>query len=258
MKHEWTVQRIGVGVWAAVFAALLVALAYPISIGIVRLFIVTAAPVLWVAAILLARRKKAVAATIALAGLLVLGFAAFPGRTPEPGRLRQAYVDELRTYEGSRYVWGGENRRGIDCSGLVRRALINAHMRLAVVTLNSRALRTALDLWWHDCSAQALGEQYRGFTVAVFKASSANAAEEPALHPGDIGVTASGVHVLAYLGDREWIQAEPVLLKVVTLRVPSKNGWMNQPLNIMRWTMMAEAANQAAEVTARKLAEPHR
>lgn len=258
MKCEWTAQRIGVVVWAVVFAALLAALAYPISIGLIRLFIVTAVPVLWISAILLARRKKAVAAAIALAGLLVLGFAALPGRIPELGRLRQAYIDELRTYEGSRYIWGGENRIGIDCSGLVRRALINAHVRLAVCTLNSRALRTALDLWWYDCSAQALGDQYRGFTIAVFKASSANAADESALQPGDIGVTASGVHVLAYLGDREWIQAEPGLLEVVILRVPSDNGWMNQPLNIMRWTMMAEAANQESEVPARKFAEPQR
>jgi hypothetical protein len=142
---------------------------------------------------------------------------------------------------------------------LVRRALINAHMRLAVRTFNPRALRTALDLWWHDCSAKALGEQYRGFTVAVLKASSANAADEPVLQPGDLGVTLSGVHVLAYLGDREWIQAEPELLEVVALRAPSQNGWMNQPLNIMRWTMMTESANpQASEVTARKLVKPQR
>jgi len=248
MKYEWTAKRIGIGAWAAIFAALLVALVYPIGVGVIRLFILVAVPVLWLSAIFLARQKKTIAGTIALAGLAVLAFAVIPGRRPDPETLRHAYIDELRSYEGSRYVWGGENRRGIDCSGLVRRALINAHMRLALCTLNPRAMRTAFDLWWHDCSARSLGEQYRRFTVPVFKTKSANTAAEPALQPGDIGVTLNGVHVLAYLGEREWIQAEPGLLKVVTLRTPSDNGWMNQPLNIMRWTMMTDSANQNMEV----------
>jgi hypothetical protein len=113
------------------------------------------------------------------------------------------------------------------------------------------------DLWWHDCSAQALGEQYRGFTFRVCKASSANAAAEPDLQPGDLGVTASGVHVLAYLGEREWIQAEPTLLQVVPLQAPNENGWMNQPLHIMRWTMMTETDNPAPKIANPKLAEPH-
>ncbi|MBI3986575.1 MAG: C40 family peptidase [Lentisphaerae bacterium] len=33
-------------------------------------------------------------------------------------------VQCLRRYEGTLYVWGGENRRGIDCSGLVRKKVI--------------------------------------------------------------------------------------------------------------------------------------
>lgn len=96
MKYERTSQRIGIGVWAAVFAALLVTLAYPISIGVIRLFVVFAVPTLWISAVFLVRRRKAIAVIIALAGLLVLGFAALPGRSLDPAKLRQTYVDELR------------------------------------------------------------------------------------------------------------------------------------------------------------------
>jgi len=244
MKHEWTAQRIAVGIWAAAFAALLVALTNPISLGVIRLFIATAVPALWISSIVLLRRQRMIATAIALAGLLLLVFLALPGRHPDVKRLREVYVEELRTYQDSRYVWGGEHRRGIDCSGLVRRALINANMQLALHTLNPRAMRTALDVWWHDCSAKALGEQYRGFTLPVFKTSSANTADELELQPGDLGVTSSGIHVLAYLGDGEWIQAEPTLLKVVVLKVPSQNGWMNQPLRIMRWRIMADSEGE--------------
>ena len=252
MKYEWTAQRIGIGVWAAVLAAVLVVAAYPIGLGVLRLFVAVAVPLLWSSAVFLMRRRTSVAIGVAVAGLLVLGFAVLPGMPPNPTRLRRAYVEELRHYEGSRYVWGGENRRGIDCSGLVRRALINAHIQLALTTFNPKSLRIALDLWWHDCSALALGQQYRGFTKDVITVSSANAAQESALQPGDIGVTVGGVHVLAYLGNQQWIEADPGLLKVVILRIPSQNGWMNQPLNIMRWRMMTESANQQMQPIAGK------
>ena len=38
--------------------------------------------------------------------------------------------------------------------------------------------------------------------------------------PGDIAVTASGVHVLACLGASEWIEADPNLKKVLIVQVP--------------------------------------
>ncbi|MFN2599036.1 MAG: NlpC/P60 family protein, partial [Pyrinomonadaceae bacterium] len=50
--------------------------------------------------------------------------------------MRRAYIASLESYEGTRYVWGGENSRGIDCSGLVRRGLINADFHEGVVTAN--------------------------------------------------------------------------------------------------------------------------
>lgn len=55
-------------------------------------------------------------------GVLLLSFA-LPAASPNSSdSLRVDYVANLRELEGSPYVWGGENRRGIDCSGLPRYA----------------------------------------------------------------------------------------------------------------------------------------
>ena len=45
-----------------------------------------------------------------------------PGREIDPDELRQDYVRRMKGFEGTKYHWGGESSRGIDCSGLPRRA----------------------------------------------------------------------------------------------------------------------------------------
>lgn len=87
-------------------------------------------------------------------------------------------------------------------------------------------------------------DQYRDLTIPVFTAASINSITNSSLLPGDIAVTASGIHVLAYLGNQEWIQAEPGLMKVITLSAPHENEWLNKPVHIMRWSHMAEVANR--------------
>jgi hypothetical protein len=254
-SYKWTPQRILIAIWAIDFTAVLVALAHPVSIGILRLLVAASVPFLWLLGIFLVRRKRALAAAVALLGVFVIVFSALPGRTVAPADLRTEYVRQLNRYNGTRYVWGGENGRGIDCSGLVRRALINAHMRIAVTTANPAALRRACQLWWYDCSALAMRDQYRDFTTPVFRAESINSITSPLLRPGDLAVTASGIHVLAYLGDQKWIQAEPGIMKVITLTAPDENGWMKQPVHIMRWSNMMESANNALNRTSESRAE---
>jgi hypothetical protein len=117
-------------------------------------------------------------------------------------------------------------------------------MRMGLATANPRALRAALTLWWYDCSALALRDEYRGLTTPVFSADSINSIRDYDLLPGDIAVTANGMHVLAYLGHQEWIQAEPNRGCVFTLRAPHDNNWLTQPVRIMRWQQLSNGAHQ--------------
>lgn len=170
-------------------------------------------------------------------GILIVGFLLFLGRNSDTQHLRNAYLRSLQTYKGTRYIWGGENKLGIDCSGLVRAGLIKANVEQGLLSLNPKLARFGLSLWWHDCSAKALGEEYRGLTRRITSSPSINLLDNSQIQPGDIAVTTSGVHVLAFLGNDEWIEADPDLKKVVIVKTPSKdNPWFDEPVQIMRWT----------------------
>lgn len=180
---------------------------------------------------------------MALIGLPLLAviFILLPGQRINRAALRNDYIRSLRGYDGVRYIWGGENRLGIDCSGLVRAGLINSTGKHALQTLNPSLLRYSASLWWHDCSARALSEEYRHQTVKLFEAPSLNAIELARLQPGDLAVTADGVHVMAFLGSNEWIEADPDLKRVLIVTVPSTNIWLDSRVQIMRWRILDES-----------------
>ena len=98
---------------------------------------------------------------------------------------------------------------GIDCSGLVRSGLIKANYEQGILTFNPRLIREGFSLWWHDCSAKALGEEYRGRTWLLVSARSINEIDYATIMPGDIAVTEDGIHVLAFLRAKLWIEADP-------------------------------------------------
>ena len=231
-------QRVVCGIWLVVLLLLVFMLAYPICHRPGQLFIVIAIPLLWLSAIFLCRKRQMILFHLLLYGIAITFFLCLPGRRPDPGRLRNFYVGSLLGFEGTGYLWGGENCFGVDCSGLVRRGLINAHFELGLRTLNPQAIRTAFSLWWHGCSAEALRDEYRGVTCPLFKAESINAISSDHIKPGDIAVTLDGIHVLAYLGQDEWIEADPGLLRVVKLAVPNDNPWFNESVLVMRWASL--------------------
>lgn len=194
---------------------------------------------LWAYVLWLAWRSQA--ARYAWLGLtVVLGLLVGLARGPEVGAeaLQQEYVRALQRYEGSPYVWGGENRLGIDCSGLVRAAMIDAEIRTGIQYLSPQALRRAFAIWFRDAGADTLAAGYHGRTRRVLEARDLNSLDHARLAPGDLMVDEHGVHTMIYLGDSTWIEADPTQMRVLKARVPSQIHWFKVPVTISRWTSL--------------------
>lgn len=171
--------------------------------------------------------------------LLALLVIFLPGGKPDAGVLRSKYVSALLKYENTLYIWGGENRAGIDCSGLVREGYVDANRSLGISTLNPQLLRRAFFVWWNDCSASALGNEYLGMTKLVLKADAMEKLDYTLLKPGDIAVIGTGYHTFAYLGGERWIEASPLSGNVHKIsgadRAQISAGAL---VRIMRWSEM--------------------
>lgn len=234
-------RRLLWGVWSVAALTLLILHLQPISTGVVRAAEAAALATMGLLPVWAWRRHGAIRLAALTAGLLVAAAALWPAPARASGKLRASYLQRLQSYEGTRYVWGGEGWTGIDCSGLVRRAMVDALRTEALQTANPAVLRQSIALWWHDRSAKALGEGFRGDTRLVTRAASLNTIDVSRLRPGDLAVTADGKHVLAYAGDRTWIAADwPI---VDRWRIPERrNKWFRVPVRIVRWRWLDDAA----------------
>lgn len=223
---------------AAVFAGLAW---YPISTAGLRVAEAGLLLLLWITLpALVWRWRGALLAWIVLtAG--ALAFLLWPGPVrAEPGHLRSLYQARLNAYLDAPYVWGGENASGIDCSGLVRKALIEALFLKGIARLDPAAVRVALWLWFHDTTARELGRAQSGQTVPVARLADLKRAGAEIL-PGDLAVTDSGIHVLAYLGDGRWINADPGAGKVCIINISEPgHSWLDVPMNVVRWQWLVE------------------
>jgi len=226
--------------WLLLWPLLIGLLLCPIRLGALHLALALSLFGLWAGALFLGYARKPVRVFCLALALLVAGLL-LPGRPADSMTLRRAYAASLQHYKGTRYLWGGGNRLGIDCSGPVERGLIDADLSQGLATINPHLLRAGLSLWWHNRSAKALGEGYRGETRLLLTTPSLNALDDSRLLPGDIAVTASGAHTLAYLGDHTWIEADPNVLygdSVVMVRTPTRNAWFRLPMRLMRWRQL--------------------
>jgi hypothetical protein len=212
---------------------------WPVEYRITRLAFIVGASFCWLGALVLCWDRKSV--RVALFGLASIPLLALclPGRPVDKSALALDYSRALRSFSGVRYVWGGEGFLGIDCSGLARKALIHAQILNGFRNLNGGPIRDAISLWWHDCSALALKDNFRNWTQPLFRSDNLRSANYEHLKPGDMAVTADGVHVLIYLGAKKWIEADPNENKVIELTSSAENIWLEVPVVFVRWVWLS-------------------
>ena len=230
-------RRTAILLWVVGFCWLVAIVLYPVSTGLTRAAGATLAGLLALGLLGLWWRYRFLRwPLLGLYGIIGV-FAVLPGREQyDRLALRQEVAQALGRYEGVKYVWGGENFLGIDCSGLVRRGTIDGTFVFGVRTLNPLLVRKAVGFWWHDVSAREMGLGAGRTARKVTEEKSITTLNDKNLHPGDFAITSSGIHAVAYLGDHLWLEADPGEGKVVRVNASgTKNSWFRVPISVMRW-----------------------
>ena len=222
--------------WCAGLYLLL--LVFPIQVPLTRAFIVLGALVLWASALVVWWKHRWARVTLIAFVAILVAFVALPGRPADAEGLRADYRRGLSMYGMARYVWGGETFVGIDCSGFVREGLALGQLVNGVRTLNGTPIRDAISMWWNDSTAEDLRDGGGGSTQEIGRFESVNEIDEGLLEVGDLAATADGVHVLVYVGDSTWMEADPLEGRVVTATTPSTIGWFETPVVLLRWTAL--------------------
>lgn len=155
--------------------------------------------------------------------------------------LRTYYRNRLVKLQNVKYVWGGETKDGIDCSGLARVALWQAMFKSGLMQANPRLLGSMFwEFWFRDLSAKDLLHEKYGYTRVIGKADKLAGYDTSRLKIGDMAVAGDGVHVLIYMGDDRWTEANPDDQKVVTNQATaqSRRGWFNVNVTFVRWWVL--------------------
>jgi hypothetical protein len=198
----------------------------------------------WLSAFYLMWQQKFARYCVAVIPLLFAMPFLLPGCEINSAELQTEYVARMQKLENTPYFWGGENSRGIDCSGLPRQALRDALLASGFNHANGYAFREYALQWWYDTSAQAMSEGYRDMTQPLGIEGTVRTIDNTQLLPGDLAVTKNGIHVMAYAGDDNWIQADPGIGCVKTLNgKTADNQWFEVPVTLHRWKYFCKSAN---------------
>lgn len=167
-----------------------------------------------------------------------------PGRDVDIPRLRARYVSALRSYEGTPYVREGEGKLGVDRSGLPRKAYRDALLGEGLRTLNRRLLIECFAIWWSDSTTTGFTEGQQ-VQLRSLDAPKPLHDSQPKLQPGDLAVQMAPKHVLVYLGNGEWIQADREPAKVLIAGPDNNDGdWRSSIVRTYRWQELADATHR--------------
>ena len=189
----------------------------------------------------LARKRRRLYYFPALAIVCLAAWVCLADRPPDTAHLRLTYRACLLSFRGVHYVWGGETHIGIDCSGLARTAFADAMVVEGLREGNPRLLGPMLwRFWWRDLSARAMGEDQYHYTRRIGAVKRLAGLGVRDMQVGDLAVTRFGDHVLIYLGDQQWIEANPADGGVVVHRADrqSTRPYFGQPMTIERWAYL--------------------
>jgi len=209
---------------------------YPVRTGFIRTTMLAVSAAFILSLVIALWRRKRLRWLPMMPPAIVLAFLFMPGRSVDPTHLRERYTQTLKSYDGTRYVWGGEGFRGVDCSGFLRAAMVDACLRESLRTLNPALARSALDLWWHDASAADMSDGFNDRTRRIGKAVALQEISVDDILPGDFAVTADGSHVMAYAGQGRWIAADPYAMKVIEFK--DSPNWSIVKVNPCRWRLL--------------------
>jgi len=166
---------------------------------------------------------------LGLVGVIAL-FLLWPGRDYDRQALREAIAARLPAYEGTRWVWGGENFLGMDGPGLVRRSAIEGTALHGLRTCNPRLLRMALGLWWQGFPQKSPGPVIPRAVRKVTETPSLADLADRNLHPGDFAIIQHEA-VLVYAGNHTWFLTSDSLQRVVSTRTET----LPVPATVLRW-----------------------
>jgi hypothetical protein len=236
---KYRVKYVGLS-WISFFVIALILHLVPVRTGAIRFLLMGSWVVFLIGAVQFFKHWIFRSITI-VCFLFVMSLALLSGRASDRLKMRQDYIQSLQDYEGTKYIWGGETFTGIDCSGLVRMALAETFFYTSIRTFNPELFRKAVKYWFFDSSAKALRDGHRNRTKQVMKAESIKLINYPLLEEGDLAVTTDGLHILAYIGEQKWIQADPSAGKVTITHKDKKNVWFDLPVIVLRWSIFATA-----------------
>lgn len=160
--------------------------------------------------------------------LLFISILALVLTTKDKAPNRIYFIEALKAYKDTVYVWGGENKSGIDCSGLIRMSMRDAYIK-------ENLWGNAFLIWFFDVAARDFKNKYTKILINYGQYNSIRKIPDNELIPGSIVVTANGIHTFAYLGDHLWVQASPNDNKVTIKNSEENDPYFNDQILIYKF-----------------------